>query len=169
VSDAYVLLSDVKKPKAQQQLSFDVVAPVTGPRNRPSGYVMLSVDSSEFVTTLLTRAAGDLLDAQLMTRSGSGQLTEVASVLHPGRTADVRRAEDFESGQRQWVLRTSADRDVLLPAAGRTDMVIVLAGTTLAVMFGALLYLQMSATKRIEKEIEDEVTERMATLVSAEP
>jgi hypothetical protein len=167
VSDAYVLLSDIGKPKAQQQLSFDVVAPVLGPRNRPVGYVMLSVAGTDFVTALLTRAAGDLLDAQLMTRSGSGQLTEVATVLHPGRSADVRRAVDFESGRRQWLLRTSADRDVLLPAAGRTDMVVVLAGTTLAVMFGTLMYLQMSAPKRIEKEIEDEVAERVAAFTPA--
>lgn len=167
VSDAYVLLSDATKPKAEQTLSFDVVAPVAGPGNRPAGYVMLSIGASDFIGTLLTRAAGDLLDAQLMTRSGSGQLTEVASVLHAGRTADVRRAEDFEAGQRQWVLRTSADRDVLLPAAGRTDMIVVLAGSTLAVMFGTLMYLQMSATKRIEQEIEDEVEERVAALSSS--
>jgi hypothetical protein len=168
VSDAYVLLSDAKKPKAQQQLSFDVVAPVPGPRNRPAGYVMLSVGGSDFVTALLTRAAGDLLDAQLMTRSGAGRLTEVASVLHPGRTPDVRRAVDFESGRRQWLLRTSADRDVLLPAAGRTDMAVVLAGTTLAVMFGTLMYMQMSAPKRIEQEIRQEVEERLAAAGKAD-
>jgi hypothetical protein len=167
VSDAYVLLSDAKKPKAQQQLSFDVAAPVAGPDKRPAGYVMLSVSGTDFITRLLTRDAGDLLDAQLLTRSGGGKLIEVATVLHAGRTADVRRVQDFQAGQRQWLLRTSADRDVLLPAAGRTDMVIVLAGSTLAVMFGTLMYLQMSATKRIEQEIEEEVGERLAALADA--
>ncbi|MFG1603782.1 hypothetical protein [Actinoplanes sp. NPDC049265] len=164
VSDAYVQLGETKKAKADQQLSFDVVAPVAGADKRPAGYVMLSVSGTEFVTTLLARSAGDLLDAQLVTRSGGGQLIEVATVLHAGRAADVRRAQDFQAGQRQWLLRTSADRDVLLPTAGRTDMVIVLAGSILAVMFGTLMYLQMSATKRIEQEIEEEVEERLLAM-----
>jgi len=38
---------------------------------------------------------------------------------------------------------------------------VVLAGSTLAVMFGTLMYLQMSATKRMEQEIELEVAERV--------
>jgi hypothetical protein len=162
VSDAYVLLSDAALPEAERQLSFDVVAPVAGDDDKVAGYVMLSVGGTDFVTTLLTRVAGDLLDVQLMTRSGSGELAQVATVVHEGRNADVRRAQDFESGQRQWVMQVSADRRQLLPTAGRTDMVVVIAGTTLSVMFGMLLYLQFSANQRIEREIEAEVAERLA-------
>lgn len=161
VSDAYVLLSDVKKPDDEQQLSFDVVAPVSAGDGKVAGFVVLSIGGTDFVSTLLTRAAGDLLDASLMTRSATGELAEVATVQRPGRSADFRYAVDFVSGQRQWVLRTGADQDVLLPATGRTDMVIVLAGSVLAVMFGTLLYLLISAPQRLEREIEAEVAERM--------
>jgi hypothetical protein len=161
VSDAYVLLSDVKKADDQQQLSFDVVAPVSDGKGKVAGYVMLSIGGTDFVATLLTRAAGDLLDAALMTRSGAGELAEVATVRHPGRAADYRYALNFDSGQRQWVLQTSADKDLLLPTTGRTDMVIVLAGSVLAVMFGTLMYLLISAPQRLEREIEEEVAERM--------
>ena len=48
-----------------------------------------------------------------------------------------------------------------MPNAGRTDVVVVVAGSALAVMFGTLMYLQMSATKRTDQEIELEVAERI--------
>jgi hypothetical protein len=162
ISDAYVLLSDAKLATAKQTLSFDVAAPITDGRGRPSAYVVLSIGGREFIETLLTRAAGSLLDAQLLTRSSSGALTELASVLKTGRGEDVRYTQDFTAGFRQWVLRTSTDNRTLLPTAGRTDMVVLLAGSVLAVMFGTLMYLQMSATHRMEIEIELEVEERLA-------
>jgi hypothetical protein len=162
VSDAYVLLADTTVAKSRQTLSFDVAAPIMDGRGRPTGYVMLSVGGREFVQTLLARAAGSLLDAQLLTRSSGGTLTELAAVLTNGRGEDVRYTQDFTAGFRQWVLRTSTDNRTLLPTAGRTDMVVLLAGSVLAVMFGTLMYLQMSATQRMEIEIELEVEERLA-------
>ncbi|MFI5936425.1 hypothetical protein [Actinoplanes sp. NPDC051494] len=155
VSDAYVRLADAGLPKAQQTLSFEVVAPVGD-----DGFVVLTIGAAEFVSTNLTRATGDLLDAQLLTRSGTGALTEVASVTS-GQVMGFRRAENFVAGERQWVLRTSATYQSLLPNAGRTDLVVVIAGTTLAVMFGTLMYLQMSSTARAEREIAAEVAERL--------
>jgi hypothetical protein len=74
----------------------------------------------------------------------------------------VRYAQDFTAGFRQWVLRTSTDNRTLLPTAGRTDMVVLLFGSVLSVMFGTLMYLQMSATHRMEIEIGLEVEERLA-------
>lgn len=162
ISDAYVLLADRDRPKAEQQLSFDVLAPVrTGARNTLIGYASLSIRGTDFLTANLSTAAGDLLDVDLLTRSGSGALTEVATVSG-GRSQDVRRAETFEAGQRQWVLQTTASNSDLLPTAGRTDMAVLLAGSVLSVMFGTLLYLQMSATARADQEIELEVAERLA-------
>jgi hypothetical protein len=162
VSDAYVLLSDGNLARAGQTLSFDVAAPIMDGRGRPKGYVMLSVGGREFIETLLARAAGTLLDAQLLTRSTSGSLSELASVVRTGRGEDVRYAQDFTAGFRQWVLRTSTDNRTLLPTAGRTDMVVLLFGSVLSVMFGTLMYLQMSATHRMEIEIGLEVEERLA-------
>ncbi|GAA2477728.1 hypothetical protein [Winogradskya humida] len=155
ISDAYVRLADAAVPKAQQQLSFDVLAPVAG-----YGWVSLTVGAADFVSANLARAAGDLLDAQLMTRSSAGALAEVATVAR-GDGSGFRRTQNFTAGERQWVLRTSATYKALLPNAGRTDMVVVIAGSTLAVMFGTLMYLQMSATARAEREIAAEVAERL--------
>ncbi|AGL19886.1 hypothetical protein [Actinoplanes sp. N902-109] len=155
VTDAYVQLADAAIPKAQQQLSFDVIVPVA-----KAGYVSLSVAATEFVTANLSRAAGNLLDAQLLTRAGTGTLTEVATVARNDGNG-FRRTENFSAGERQWVLRTSASYQALLPNAGRTDMVVVIAGATLAVLFGTLMYLQMSATARMEREIKAEVAERL--------
>ncbi|WP_161952665.1 hypothetical protein, partial [Actinoplanes sp. TFC3] len=155
ISDAYVALADARIPKAQQQLSFDVIVPVQG-----FGFMSLSVAATDFVTTSLSRAAGTLLDAQLLTRAGTGTLTEVATVAR-GNGIGFRRTENFTAGERQWVLRTSAPYQALLPNTGRTDMVVVIAGATLAVMFGTLLYLQMSATARAEREIAAEVAEQL--------
>jgi hypothetical protein len=155
VTDAYVQLADAELPKTQQQLSFDVIVPAAG-----FGFVSLSVAATEFVTANLSRAAGDLLDAQLLTRSGTGTLAEVATVAR-GDGSGFRRTENFTAGERQWVLRTSASYESLLPSAGRTDMVVVIGGATLAVMFGTLMYLQMSATARTEKEIAAEVAEQL--------
>lgn len=169
VSDAYVLLSDANAATGPRTLSFDVAAPIMDGRGRPMGYVMLSVGGREFIETLLARAAGTLLDAQLLTRSTAGTLTELASVVKTGRGEDVRYTQDFTAGLRQWVLRTSTDNRTLLPTAGRTDLVVLLAGSVLAVMFGTLMYLQMSATHRMEIEIELEVGERLARLDDSEP
>jgi hypothetical protein len=169
MSDAYVLLADANLTKAKQTLSFDVAAPIMDGRGRPKGYVMLSVGGREFVETLLARSAGSLLDAQLLTRSTSGSLSELASVVKSGRGEDVRYAQDFTAGFRQWVLRTSTDNRTLLPTAGRTDMVVLLFGSVLSVMFGTLMYLQMSATHRMEIEIELEVEERLARPPDDEP
>ncbi|AGZ44798.1 hypothetical protein [Actinoplanes friuliensis] len=162
ISDAYVRLADTKLPKAQQRLSFDVVAPVFGDKQAVAGYLVLNVGGNEFVSTTLFRAAGDLLDAQLLTRSGGGSLAEVAAVVQQSVTRSTfRRTQNFEAGQRQWTLRTSAAYTTLLPNAGRTDMAVVIAGSVLAVMFGSLMYLQMSAAKRTEEEISLEVAERV--------
>ncbi|GAA2540915.1 hypothetical protein GCM10010435_05450 [Winogradskya consettensis] len=155
ISDAYVRLADAAIPKAQQQLSFDVLAPVAG-----YGWVSMTVGAADFVSANLTKAAGDLLDAQVMTRSSAGALAEVATVAR-GDGSGFRRTQNFTAGERQWVLRTSATYKSLLPNAGRTDMVVVIAGSTLAVMFGTLMYLQMSATARAEREIAAEVGERL--------
>lgn len=144
-----------------QPLLFDVLAPVYA-GTAVTGYVVLTVSATEFVSTTLRRAAGTLLDAQLLTRSGTGALVEVATVLqHGGTDTSVRYLQNFEAGRRQWVLRTSAGYATLLPAAGRTDLVVVLAGSVLAVMFGTLMYLQMSAARRADREIALEVAERV--------
>ena len=144
-----------------QPLFFDVIAPVYGPK-AVIGFVVLTVSATEFVSTILQQAAGTLLDAQLLTRSGTGSLVEVATVLqHGGTDTSVRYLQDFEAGQRQWVLRTSAGYATLLPTAGRTDLVVVLAGSVLAVMFGTLMYLQMSAARRTDQEIALEVAEQV--------
>jgi hypothetical protein len=162
ISDAYFRLADAKLPQLQKQLSFDVVAPVYGPRDEPAGFLVLNVVGSDFISSTLARAAGDLLNVQLLTRSGSGDLAEVAAIIRPGTGGpQFRRTQNFEAGQRQWTLRTSADYRTLLPNAGRTDMVVVVAGSALAVMFGSLMYLQMSATKRVDEEIGLEVAERV--------
>lgn len=160
ISDAYFRLADAKLPQLQKQLSFDVVAPVYGAGKKVAGFLVLNVIGNDFISSTLTRAAGDLLDAQLLTRSGTGDLAEVAAVVRQDTGGvQFRRTQNFEAGQRQWTLRTSADYRTLLPTAGRTDMVVVVAGSVLAVMFGSLLYLQMSATKRVDEEISLEVAE----------
>ena len=162
ISDAYVRLADTTLPPVQQRLSFDVVAPVYGAGKTVAGFMVLNVVGAEFISTTLYRAAGDLLDAQLLTRSGTGGLAEVAAVIRQGQNGtQFRRTSNFEAGQRQWTLRTSASYQTLLPNAGRTDVVVVVAGSALAVMFGTLMYLQMSATKRTDQEIELEVAERI--------
>lgn len=158
ISDAYVRRDD--RAAGQDKPALDVAAPVTAGTTL-IGYVVLTVGATEFVTTNLERAAGDLLDAQLLTRSGSGGLADVATVAR-GDGSGFRQASNFTAGQRQWVLRTSASYQTLLPNSGRTDMVVVIAGMTLAVMFGTLMYLQMSATARTEREITAEVAERLA-------
>lgn len=163
VSDAYVRLADAALPQPGRQLSFDVVAPVYNGERTVVGFVVLNVIGNAFVSTTLFRAAGDLLDAQLLTRSGDGSLAEVAAVVQQGGGgSEFRRTQNFEAGQRQWTLRTSAGYRTLLPNAGRTDMVVVVAGSALAVMFGTLMYLQMSATKRADEEVALEVAEQLA-------
>jgi hypothetical protein len=160
VSDAYVRLAD--KSLAQQPMTFEVVTPVLAAKSQVAGYVVLSIGANEFVNTNLSRAAGTLLDAQLLTRSGSGDLAIVATVAR-GDGTGFRRTNNFTAGGRQWVLRTSATYQSLLPTAGRTDMVVVIAGSALAFMFGTLMYLQLSSSQRAEQEIEAEVEERLAS------
>ncbi len=156
VSDAYVRLADLDLPATDRALSFDVVAPIGS-----IGFAVLNVVARDLVTVgLALAAAGNDLDAQLLTRSGSGELAEVAAVVRSDGTG-FRHTANFTTGERQWVLRTSATYQTLLPNAGRTDMVVVIAGATLATMFGILMYLQMSATARTEQEITLEVAERL--------
>ncbi|WP_306209747.1 hypothetical protein, partial [Actinoplanes sp. RD1] len=149
ISDAYVRLADLTLPAIERQLSFDVVAPVTG----SEGYLVLNVAARDLIARGLALAtSGNDLDIQLLTRSGTGELAEVAAVVGNGNAA-FRYTANFTAGERQWVLRSGASYQALLPNAGRTDMVVVIAGATLATMFGILMYLQMSATARADREI----------------
>jgi hypothetical protein len=164
ISDAYVRLADLSLPQTERQLSFDVVAPVAGIK----GFLVLNVAARDLIATGLSLAtAGNDLDVQLLTRSGSGELAEVASVVRTGDTV-FRYTSNFTAGERQWVLRSGASYQALLPNAGRTDMVVVIAGATLATMFGILMYLQMSATARADREIAAEVAERTGTALAAQ-
>ncbi|WP_305782407.1 hypothetical protein [Symbioplanes lichenis] len=159
ISDAYVRLDGTDK-----QLSFDVVAPVTG----AEGFLVLNVAARDLIATGLSLAtAGNDLDVQLLTRSGSGELAEVAAVVRNGNAA-FRYTSNFSAGERQWVLRSGASYQALLPNAGRTDMVVVIAGATLATMFGILMYLQMSATARADREIAAEVAEQLDRSLGAQ-
>ncbi|MDT5041793.1 MAG: hypothetical protein QOE51_2778 [Actinoplanes sp.] len=102
LSDPYLLPGDAALPPPQQQVSFDVLAPVyeTGDRT-PAGYLSLIVRGTDLLTASLSAASGGLLDATLLTRSASGLLTPRTAP----QTCGALRPSTRVSGSGCWARR----------------------------------------------------------------